>query len=228
MSEGNQTWPEQNAVDEWCEKHAAKGPLGSWYIYADFNILMELKKAVTAYRITVDKERDALKARVVELEQSDNETIKALSAKVASLSAHETCACSVDTPEDVCMHHSPEVMRLRKRVTELKSRLEITNGEPADKIDCMAETIKIQDANVDRLRATVSEQQDIIFAMRATLERLRVIELPEITQDIEKKLWTELIDCTDCDCTALEWSQTAKDFVALLNEARALTKAKGE
>ena len=26
MSEGNQTWPEQNAVDEWCEKHAAKGP----------------------------------------------------------------------------------------------------------------------------------------------------------------------------------------------------------
>ena len=63
MSEGNQTWPEQNAVDEWCEKHAAKGPLGSWYIYADFNILMELKKAVTAYRITVDKERDALKAK---------------------------------------------------------------------------------------------------------------------------------------------------------------------
>ena len=121
MSEGNQTWPEQNAVDEWCEKHAAKGPLGSWYIYADFNILMELKKAVTAYRITVDKERDALKARVVELEQSDNETIKALSAKVASLSTHETCACSIDTPEDVCMHHSPEVMRLRKRVAEFEA-----------------------------------------------------------------------------------------------------------
>ena len=64
MSEGNQTWPEQNAVDEWCEKHAAKGPLGSWYIYADFSILMELKKAVTAYRLTVEKERDALKAKL--------------------------------------------------------------------------------------------------------------------------------------------------------------------
>ena len=75
MSEGNQTWPEQNAVDEWCEKHAAKGPLGSWYIYADFNILMELKKAVTAYRITVDKERDALKARVAELEKSEIQLI---------------------------------------------------------------------------------------------------------------------------------------------------------
>ena len=123
---------------------------------------------------------------------------------------------------------APMVSALKARVAELESRLEITKGEPADKIDCMAETIKIQDANVDRLRATVSEQQDIIFAMRATLERLRVIELPEITQDIEKKLWTELIDCTDCDCTALEWSQTAKDFVALLNEARALAKAKGE
>ena len=68
MSEGNQTWPEQNAVDEWCEKHAAKAAIGSWCIYADFSILMELKEAVTAYRITVDKERDALKARVTELE----------------------------------------------------------------------------------------------------------------------------------------------------------------
>ena len=62
----------------------------------------------------------ALKARVAELEKSDSETIKALSAKVASLSAHETCACSIDTPEDVCMHHSPEVMRLRKRVAEFE------------------------------------------------------------------------------------------------------------
>ena len=61
-----------------------------------------------------------LKARVAELEKSDSETIKALSAKVASLSAHETCACSIDTPEDVCMHHSPEVMRLRKRVAEFE------------------------------------------------------------------------------------------------------------
>ena len=63
----------------------------------------------------------ALKARVAELEKSDSETIKALSAKVASLSAHETCACSIDTPEDVCMHHSPEVMRLRARVAELEA-----------------------------------------------------------------------------------------------------------
>ena len=63
----------------------------------------------------------ALKARVAELEKSDSETIKALSAKVASLSAHETCACSIDTPEDVCMHHSPEVMRLRKLVAEFEA-----------------------------------------------------------------------------------------------------------
>ena len=63
----------------------------------------------------------ALKARVAELEKSDSETIKALSAKVASLSTHETCACSIDTPEDVCMHHSPEVMRLRKRVAEFEA-----------------------------------------------------------------------------------------------------------
>ena len=69
----------------------------------------------------IEVERDALKARVVELEKSDSETIKALSAKVASLSTHETCACSIDTPEDVCMHHSPEVMRLRKRVAEFEA-----------------------------------------------------------------------------------------------------------
>ena len=64
-----------------------------------------------------------LKARVVELEKSDSETVLALTAKVASLSAHETCGCSVDTPEDICMHHSPEVMWLRKRVAELEAEV---------------------------------------------------------------------------------------------------------
>ena len=73
--------------------------------------------------LSIEAERDALKARVAELLESDHKVIEALTAKVASLSSHETCACSVDTPEDVCMHHSPEVMRLRARVTELEAYL---------------------------------------------------------------------------------------------------------
>ena len=71
--------------------------------------------------LSIEAERDALKARVAELLESDHKVIEALTAKVASLSSHETCACSVDTPEDVCMHHSPEVMRLRARVAELEA-----------------------------------------------------------------------------------------------------------
>lgn len=47
----------------------------------------------------------------------------AFDAKLKALSAHETCACSYDKPEDVCMHHSPRVMALE---SELAKAREIT------------------------------------------------------------------------------------------------------
>ena len=121
----------------------------------------------------LEAERDALKARVAELEQSDNEAIKAPTEKVASLSAHETCACSIDTPEDVCMHHSPEVMRLIARVAELE----------------------------------------------AEVERLRVIELPEITNHPQAgKMWN--LGLATLGWKGYEWSKEARALVALLNDGR--------
>ena len=106
MSEGNQTWPEQNAVDEWCEKHAAKGPLGSWYIYADFSILMELKEAVTAYRLTVEKERDALKAK---LEHADTRIRRLETCVEDFLELTEVpdanCSCHLGPPCRDCVEY---------------------------------------------------------------------------------------------------------------------------
>ena len=121
----------------------------------------------------IEEERDALKARVAELEKSDSETVLALTEKVASLSAHETCACSIDTPEDVCMHHSPEVMRLIARVAELE----------------------------------------------AEVERLRVIELPEITNHPQAgKMWN--LGLATLGWKGYEWSKEARALVALLNDGR--------
>lgn len=52
------TWPEQNAVDEWLKKHD---------IGVHFKIAMELKNAVTKYRLEVQKERDQLRTANAEL-----------------------------------------------------------------------------------------------------------------------------------------------------------------
>lgn len=45
---------------------------------------------------------------VVEVKEAETQ-VEALDAKVQSLSAHQTCGCSYDTPDDMCMHHSPKL-----------------------------------------------------------------------------------------------------------------------
>ena len=188
MSEGNQTWPEQNAVDEWCEKHAAKGPLGSWYIYADFSILMELKEAVTAYRLTVEKERDALKARVGYLESR--------------------------LELDLVNEATGEMERV---------------SEACDGISCRDETIHSLDGHNKWLLQRLLKAEARVAELEAEVERLREVKLPEITDEIWNR-WVfpslRLLGFNEND--ECEWTRDAVEFVALLNEARALAKAKGE
>lgn len=50
--QGCGTWPEQNAVDEWAEKHNLK---------LSFSAKMELKKTVSEYRIELQKQLEELK-----------------------------------------------------------------------------------------------------------------------------------------------------------------------
>jgi hypothetical protein len=49
------TWPEQNAVDAWLEKHG---------IEVERKVRLELKEAVTECRLRIQKERDGLRARL--------------------------------------------------------------------------------------------------------------------------------------------------------------------
>ena len=56
-------------------------------------------------------------------EKDYEETIAALEKKVASLAPHETCACSYDRPEDMCLHHAPEIIRLREVVATLQAQV---------------------------------------------------------------------------------------------------------
>jgi hypothetical protein len=53
------TWPEQNAVDAWLEKHG---------IEVERKVRLELKEAVTECRLRIQEERDGLRARIAELE----------------------------------------------------------------------------------------------------------------------------------------------------------------
>src|SRR3990167_5590106 len=87
-------------------------------------------------------ELDAAKKRISELERenADSEaSIEALNSKVKSLSAHETCGCSYDTPSDVCLHHSPIVIQLKADLEAAEKLLKLSRNAPGccvcDEID---------------------------------------------------------------------------------------------
>lgn len=67
---------------------------------------------------------DVINDRIRELEAERDEanvSCEALAAKVRSLSAHESCGCSVDRPDDLCMHHSPQLTAAQARIAELEA-----------------------------------------------------------------------------------------------------------
>lgn len=61
----------------------------------------DLASDIGAHIAKIEADRDAAEAQ--------NE---ALHAKLAALAPHGSCACSYDTPGDVCSHHSPQVATL--------------------------------------------------------------------------------------------------------------------
>ena len=74
----------------------------------------------TKYR-AAERELEQLRAQVRELEAQAIEAEQAneaMFAKVQSLSAHQTCACSYDTADDVCMHHSPKLKAAIERAEQ--------------------------------------------------------------------------------------------------------------
>jgi len=64
-------------------------------------------------------EIDALRQELAEAHASND----ALNAKIKTLSVHETCACSYDRPDDVCMHHSPQLAASAERSRKLEEVL---------------------------------------------------------------------------------------------------------
>ncbi len=87
---------------------------------ARVHALIPTLTAQAAALVAAERDRDELQAQV-----------NGLSAKCASLAPHGECACSYDTPDDLCLHHSPkltaaesEVATLKARVAELEAGLE--------------------------------------------------------------------------------------------------------
>jgi len=66
-------------------------------------------------------ENERLKAELAESEDAN----EALDCKLQSLGFHasETCGCSYDKKEHVCMHHSPQLTAATQEVERLKAEL---------------------------------------------------------------------------------------------------------
>ncbi len=57
------------------------------------------------------------RAQAVRIEEKDRH-IDQMADKLAS----NTCGCSYDNADDVCLHHSPMLMRAKARIEELEKR----------------------------------------------------------------------------------------------------------
>ena len=105
-------------------------PLGRMMCYADrwstespdHTCPDKIHPITAALRLYANEWRTERAARQV-AEKDYEETIAALERKVASLAPHETCACSYDRPEDMCLHHAPEIVRLREAVAALQAQV---------------------------------------------------------------------------------------------------------
>ena len=76
----------------------------------------------------------------------------ALCEKIKTLSAHHTCGCSYDTPEDVCMHHSPALVKAEARAEALAKENEALRA-------AMSMTIKESVLADDRSMAQLYEDE---------------------------------------------------------------------
>lgn len=79
--------------------------------------------------------------RVIEKQE---EQIEAMNAKLKALAPHGTCGCSLDSPDDVCLHHSPKVASLSVWKEAVMHALAIDG-----------------DADIDNLQQTVQWIHDI-------------------------------------------------------------------
>jgi hypothetical protein len=69
----------------------------------------------------------------------------------------------------------------------------------------------------------ISEQRDIILALKSELDRLRVVALPEITEEITEELHSTCLLSQPGYPTIFSpwsWTQDAVDFVGILKKAR--------
>ncbi|MEO8683006.1 MAG: hypothetical protein ABI665_28430, partial [Vicinamibacterales bacterium] len=68
-------------------------------------------------------------ARVTAERDEANTFVEALEAKVEALAPHGSCGCSSDSPTDLCLHHSPQVLHARREEERLHRELRTLTAE---------------------------------------------------------------------------------------------------
>jgi hypothetical protein len=110
---------EPDIILAFCEKHGRAQLRVAAYAVVEEHCAACLKARHEAELAELREELEAANAKARDLEQSE----AALVLKVEALAPHGTCACSWDAPHDECLHHSPQIIELRRRLEEAERRL---------------------------------------------------------------------------------------------------------
>lgn len=97
------------------------------WVLTNYDATENMCKKTLARVESADRELAAMGKDCDELDK----TIEALEAKLSSLAPHGSCGCSVDTPYDICFHHSPQLTAALARaeaaereLAEMQTKLE--------------------------------------------------------------------------------------------------------
>ena len=84
--------------------------------------------------------------------------IKALHAKLDALAPHGSCGCSYDTPGQVCLHHSPQLVAALARAVKAEADLKTLNETWVAALSGLVERAATAEAERDALRLAIAGQ----------------------------------------------------------------------
>ena len=179
-----------------------------------------LQKNIKNYVEAARREHDRHVAEIAKLEaecdalrkerDAARESEEALEAKLKALAPH-TCGCSYDKPDDLCLHHSPQLAAALAQVAELREALEKANHIYNEwMLDDHYEAITPLRAMVEVISAALANAPEEPFdewTEEETLKILKKLVSPAAESEgnarIEPSEEPETIQCEKCKARSI-------------------------
>lgn len=151
--------------------------------------------------------------------------IEALQSKLDALAPHGSCACSYDTPDDVCEHHSPKLAAALARAEKAEAERDAAHADLRERFHSAAVLSAVWGEDIHELlaRATTAEAEvsrltALIDEAREVIERRLDESIDTFEIDVHGTPWADKVSIDGCTrfCRASDAAKLIIDIRALL------------